>query len=432
MSIVPFLLFFALVVAIVGLINAHALRWAAVVFSLSDRSRRVLAVVLYGSLGVTFLTRVADWLWTDAPVRVPLMVASLIQLAVVVSVVLLFVVDAVLFVRARLGRLFAARRAEPEPSRAVAAPADADAPRAGVTPAREPASGFEAPRRAFLVQAAASSAFTIGCSSSLYGVFAGRHDYSIEDVPVSLPGLSRSLDGYTIVQLSDIHIGQFVGEAELAAAEELVARARPDLIVMTGDLIDHDVRRAGELGRFAQRLKPLARDGVVAITGNHDFYAGVEPTVAALERGGATVLRNRGIVIGERDAGFALLGVDDVWAARRSRGGGPDLERAVESLPELSGSALAARSMPRVLLCHNPTYFEHAAGKVGLQLSGHTHGGQVNLVVRPADLVLKNGWVAGRYTRDGSQLYINRGFGTVGPPARIGAPPEITRVVLTV
>jgi predicted MPP superfamily phosphohydrolase len=87
--------------------------------------------------------------------------------------------------------------------------------------------------------------------------------------------------------------------------------------------------------------------------------------------------------------------------------------------------------LPRVLLCHNPSFFAEAAGRVALQLSGHTHGGQVNLGVRPADYILPGGWVAGRYDRQGSALYVNRGFGTVGPPARIGAPPEVTRIILT-
>jgi predicted MPP superfamily phosphohydrolase len=175
---------------------------------------------------------------------------------------------------------------------------------------------------------------------------------------------------------------------------------------------------------------PLARHGVVAITGNHDFYAGVEPMVSAVERGGGSVLRNRGIVIGEPDAGFALLGVDDVWARRRVPGAGPKLDKAIASLPELHGRIAPARDLPRVLLCHNPSFFEEAADQVSLQLSGHTHGGQVNLVVRPADLFLKNGWVAGMYEHAGSRLYVNRGFGTVGPPARVGAPPEVTRIVL--
>jgi predicted MPP superfamily phosphohydrolase len=246
---------------------------------------------------------------------------------------------------------------------------------------------------------------------------------------VRLPGLSRTLDGFTIVQLSDIHVGSFVGDPELEAGFEFVRRARPDLVVLTGDLIDHDPRVAERLGRFARRLVPLAREGVTAIMGNHDFYAGVAETVGALERAGVEVFRNQGRVIGGA-RGFALLGVDDVWAKRIDPHAGPDLEESVRSLPKVDGRHVA-RDLPRVLLCHNPSYFEQAAGHVDVQLSGHTHGGQVNLVVRPGELFLKNGWIAGLYERSGSRLYVNRGFGTAGPPARIGSPPEISRIVLT-
>jgi predicted MPP superfamily phosphohydrolase len=163
--------------------------------------------------------------------------------------------------------------------------------------------------------------------------------------------------------------------------------------------------------------------------GNHDFYAGVDETADALTRAGAQVLRNQGRVIGGTN-GFALLGVDDVWAKRFDPDAGPDLGEAIGTLPTVDGRHVA-RDHPRVLLCHNPSYFERAAGHVDLQLSGHTHGGQVNLVVRPGELFLKNGWIAGLYERSGSRLYVNRGFGTVGPPARLGAPPEISRIVLT-
>jgi predicted MPP superfamily phosphohydrolase len=107
------------------------------------------------------------------------------------------------------------------------------------------------------------------------------------------------------------------------------------------------------------------------------------------------------------------------------------LQRAVAALPQLGGKWAPALDLPRVLLCHNPSFFSEAAGQVALQLSGHTHGGQVNFGLRPADYVLPGGWVAGRYDLRGSALYVNRGFGTVGPPARLGSPPEVTRIVLS-
>jgi uncharacterized protein len=415
-----FVVFFVVLFTLLGGINWYAYRRATQAFAFSTVARRTLASIFAVSILGMLFGRIADRVWAEAPVGPLLAVSSTLQLAILLSFVFLVLTDGARLVALLWGRFGRSRQAE---APATLAPAPEIS---GATIA----ANVEQPRRTFLSQAAAGSAFLIGGSSALYGALHGRHDYAIEEVPVKLPGLSRALDGFTIVQLSDIHIGQFVGEPELAAAEDLIRKARPDLIVLTGDLLDHDPRLAHRLGRFARRVGPLAREGVVAISGNHDFFAGIEPTVAALEAGGATVLRNRGRVIGDGAAGFALLGVDDVWAARAGRGGGPDLKRSIRSLPLLGGKVAAARDLPRVLLCHNPVFFEESAGQVALQLSGHTHGGQVNFVVRPADWVLKNGWVAGSYDRNGSRLYINRGFGTVGPPARLGAPPEITRIVL--
>jgi hypothetical protein len=287
----------------------------------------------------------------------------------------------------------------------------------------------ELPRRQFLTQAVAGSAFLIGGTSTLYGALKGRYDYTLEEVSFKLPGLGRGFSGFSIAQLSDVHIGVFVGDPELRAAEELLRKARPDLIVLTGDLLDTDPRLAAQLGRFVRRLTALARYGVVAIPGNHDYFAGVESVARAVSSAGARMLRNGALVVGDAAAGFSLLGVDDVSARRE--GTGPDLERAVLALPELAGRVAPARDLPRVLLCHNPSFFAESAGRVALQLSGHTHGGQVNLGMRPADYLLPGGWVAGRYEQSGSALYVNRGFGTVGPPARIGSPPEVTRIVLT-
>lgn len=414
-----FIVFLVVLSAVLYVVNRRALRWLQTTFALSPRGVRVVAVVLGASLALVLLGRIAGAIFPGLPVAGALSVGFAVQLAALVSVILLLPFDAALAVERVVQRLRRPAASVPttEAPANLAEPAQASTPEPQIVP-----------RRAFLTQATVGSAFLIGSSSSLYGSLAGRHDYQLEDVPVRLPGLSRALDGFTIVQLSDIHVGHFVGDAELAAAEALVRKARPDLIVLTGDLLDHDPRYAEQLGRFARKIGPLAREGVVAISGNHDFYAGIDEIAAALEAGGADVLRNRGRVIGGRE-GFALLGVDDVWGRRFNLG--PDLNTTLTTLPALDGSVAAARGLPRVLLCHNPSFFEEAAPRVGLQLSGHTHGGQINLGVRPADWLLKGGWVAGLYRERGSQLYVNRGFGTAGPPARIGAPPEVTRIVLT-
>ncbi|WP_437334352.1 metallophosphoesterase [Sorangium sp. So ce394] len=441
-----FLVVSLILIAVLGPLGVYVHRRASGLLGLGPRGRRALA----GLLAAAVLAMISARLWRgalpDGVVRGTVLLSNILSLTVLLSAVLLGIVDLGRLI-ARLARAALTRaRAAARAADAADGPADAaprpgeDAerteaggageplpPRAAPLPPRAaplpllPAAPPALPRRAFLANGAAGSAFLIGGGSAVYGALVGRHDYVIEEVAIPIPGLPRSLDGFSIVQLSDIHLGLFVGEPEMRAAEDLVRKARADLIVMTGDLIDFDPRYAEHLGRLTRRLGPLAREGVAAIPGNHDHFAGIDAALDALERGGARVLSNRGRVVGGAGGAFALLGVDDVWARGRVPGGGPDLGRALADVP---------RDLPRVLLCHNPVFFPDAAGEVALQLSGHTHGGQVNLLVRPADLVLPHGYVAGLYQRGGSHLYINRGFGTAGPPARIGAPPEVSRIVL--
>ncbi|HEY6077758.1 MAG TPA: metallophosphoesterase [Polyangiaceae bacterium] len=416
MSIVRFVVFIVVTLGLLGGLNLYVFRWARKAFGLQRRAQLAIKWVLWGSIAGMLLGRLAGRMWPGAVTTSVIAVSSTVALATIISGVMLLLADAALWLVGLVGRVRSSQQLQAEPPLALAAELPV------VVPA-------ELPRRTFLTQAAAGSAFLIGSSSSLYGALKGRQDYVIETVPLRIPGLARALDGFSIVQLSDVHIGAYTGEAELNAAFELVRQAKPDLVVLTGDLLDNDPRFAAQLGRFVRRLSPLAREGVVAISGNHDYFAGVEEMAHAIVGGGAHILQNDARIIGTKEAGFALLGVDDVWARRE--GGGPDLERALRALPKLGGRVAPALDLPRVLLCHNPSYFAEAAGQVALQLSGHTHGGQINLGIRPADYLLPGGWVAGRYDQDGSILYVNRGFGTVGPPARLGSPPEVTRIVLS-
>lgn len=423
MSAARILVFVVFMVVVLGGFNATVFRWARNAFGLGLGARRALKLVLVASIAGMVLGRLAGRVWFGGWVGGVIAVTSTVQLAVVISAVLLLVADGVGWL-SRMAKRLQQRLAAPKVAVVDATP-DTNLEIAAAVPAQAPA----LPRRAFLAQASAGSAFLIGSSSSLYGALKGRYDYSVEEVVIKIPGLPRALDGFSIAQISDVHVGVFVGDAELHIAEELLRQAKPDLIVLTGDLLDNDARLAGQLGRFVRRLPPLAREGVVAVTGNHDFFAGAEEMASAITAAGGRMLRNDALVVGGAGAGFALLGVEDVWARRE--GAGPDLERALRSLPRLAGRVAPALDLPRVLLCHNPSFFAEAAGRVALQLSGHTHGGQVNLGIRPADYILPGGWVAGRYDQQGSALYVNRGFGTVGPPARLGAPPEVTRIILT-
>jgi predicted MPP superfamily phosphohydrolase len=251
-----------------------------------------------------------------------------------------------------------------------------------------------------------------------WGALRGRFDWTIEEVPIRLEKLPKALDGFTIVQLSDLHIGTFVGERELEAGLSLVERARPDLVVITGDIVDTDPRYVPLAARRLGALR--AREGLVCIPGNHDYYTGAGAVLDGMRRAGIDVLLNRGRIIAEGDGGFALLGVDDLWARDNIGGQGPNLAAALSMVrPDLA----------TVLLAHQPRYAAIASkAGIDLQLSGHTHGGQINPGFRPINWFFR--YVAGRYDVGPTQLYVNRGFGTVGPPTRVGAPPEITKIVL--
>jgi predicted MPP superfamily phosphohydrolase len=224
------------------------------------------------------------------------------------------------------------------------------------------------------------------------------------------------------VQVSDVHVGPFFGERELSRAEELVRGLRPDLVVMTGDLVH--LRRADVAPGVAwlARLARMARHGATAIVGNHEYYVGRDFVLDAMRAAKIDVLFNEGRVVAPNDGGgFSLVGTDDLLGPLLRRGPGPDVARALLALPP---------DAARILLCHQPQFHETAATYgFDLQLSGHTHGGQIaplGPIVGRA--VFRH--VAGLSAIGDSRLYVNRGLGTSGPPTRVAVRPEITKVVL--
>ncbi len=238
------------------------------------------------------------------------------------------------------------------------------------------------------------------------------------EVSVTLPRLPARLDGFTIVQITDVHIGNTIGRAFVEAMVAEVAAARGDLIAITGDLVDGSVRR---LAHAAEPLADLrAPHGVFFVTGNHEYYSGVGPWLAHLPTLGVVPLRNERVRIGDGDASFDLAGIDD-RSGRRFRGHGPDLAAAVSGRDP---------SRELVLLAHQPRMVSDAVVHgVGLQLSGHTHGGQIwpwHYLARAQ----QGGLLAGLSRHGDTQLYVSRGTGYWGPPVRVGAPAEITRIVL--
>jgi predicted MPP superfamily phosphohydrolase len=277
-------------------------------------------------------------------------------------------------------------------------------------------------RRLFLARAAAGSAVV---GSAAIAVF-GHHEAGeivTPEIAVKLPRLPRELSGFKIAHLTDLHLGPLLREGFLESIVEKTNALAPDLVVITGDLVDAPVERLGPV------LAPLgdlrARCGVAFVTGNHEYYCGPEAWVEFLRAQGIRVLMNERIAVGDAHPGgatFDLAGIPDSSGAHFSLEHTPDLDRA-----------LAGRDPARalVLLAHQPKQIELARGRgVGLQLSGHTHGGQ--LWPFGAVVSLVQPFVAGFHRLDdGTQIYVSRGTGFWGPPMRVGNPPEIASIVLT-
>jgi predicted MPP superfamily phosphohydrolase len=241
---------------------------------------------------------------------------------------------------------------------------------------------------------------------------------AVERVEIELARWPAALDGFRIVQISDIHFGPILDERFAAWLRDRVNALAPDLIAITGDLVDGRVDRVGETVAPLAGLR--APHGRYFVTGNHDHYSGARSWAGRVAELGITVLRNEHAVVAARGERFVVAGVDDHRSRQMPGEGGEDLDAALAS---------AEAGLPVVLLAHDPTTFHRASARgVDLQLSGHTHGGQIwpfRYLVR-----LAMPWVAGLYRRGDATLYVSRGTGFWGPPMRLGAPAEITEIVL--
>ena len=244
----------------------------------------------------------------------------------------------------------------------------------------------------------------------------------IEIVRVDVPirGLPTPLQGFTIAQLSDFHVGPHVKAEDVHRAVEIANKLAPDLVVLTGDYVSGSAEHSAACARQLAALK--AAHGVHAILGNHDFWTDADVVAAILRQAGLDVLRNehRRLRVDGADpstrSGHSLwlVGIEDVWSGK------PDLEAALDGVPQ---------GAPTVLLAHEPDSADQAAGQnITLQLSGHSHGGQVRLPFVGA-LILP--YLARKYPyglrRVGEMwLYTNRGVGLIAPPVRFLCRPEIT------
>ena len=252
---------------------------------------------------------------------------------------------------------------------------------------------------------------------ALYGTLFGANVLRRERVEVPVAGLPPGWHGARIVQLSDLHSGRHVSAERLRRIARRAARLKPDLLVVTGDIVHNSTAFARQAAEAIATVPTV--HGTFAILGNHDFWAGADSVDRELTRAGIQVLRNRGIALRRRGDEIWLCGVDDPWSGRC------DLRAALRGRPP--GAAT-------VLLSHQPNTWPLAqkAG-VHLQLSGHTHGGQVAMLWLHRSLSLARlitPFVAGLYRAGTSFLDVHRGAGSVVPVFRIGARPEVTELTL--
>ena len=282
-----------------------------------------------------------------------------------------------------------------------------------VTPAIDPE------RRIFLQRAFGFAAVGATGLVSGYSFWKGLRPVAVKPLTINLGRLPQAFDGLRIVQITDLHIGPMIDGRWLGHIVDQVNDLQPDIIAVTGDLVDGSVEDLKEHVAALARL--TAPHGVYFITGNHEYYSGVEPWCAHIADLGLRVLRNERVTIGKDGASFDLAGVDD-WAAHRFPGEGADLAKA-----------LTGRDPDKalILLAHQPaTINEAAENGVDLQISGHTHGGQIwpfGYFVHMQQPYIKG---LHRHLDTATQIYVSEGTGYWGPPMRLGTSAEITEIIL--
>lgn len=265
-----------------------------------------------------------------------------------------------------------------------------------------------------------------------YGIISGAHDYRIRRVRVSLPNLPKAFDGVRIAQVSDIHSGSFFNKTAVKGGVEMLMAEKPDLIFFTGDLVNNEAEEVRDyINIFGKLRAPL---GVYSVTGNHDYgdyrqWSSAEAKrrnfadlVKAHREMGFDILLNEHRYIEQSGDRMAIIGIENWGAGRFSKYG--KLDQAYQGINDAA---------TRLLLSHDPSHWDAQVRPsypdIDISFAGHTHGFQFgveigNIKWSPSQYVYKQ-W-AGLYQEGSQYLYVNRGFGYLGYPGRIGMPPEIT------
>jgi predicted MPP superfamily phosphohydrolase len=259
----------------------------------------------------------------------------------------------------------------------------------------------------------------LGGAVTLLGLANARRTAAVVSVDVPIANLHEALHGFTIAQISDIHVGPTIKRGYLDAIVQAVNGLHADMVAVTGDLVDGSVQRLASHVAPIERL--ASRHGTFFVTGNHEYYSGAPAWIAELRRLGLRVLLNEHVVLQHESASVVVAGVTDYGAHHFGEQHRSDPQAALSDAP--------ADAAVRLLLAHQPRSAAAAADAgFDLQLSGHTHGGQFlpwNLLVR-----LQQPYTAGLHRLRSLWVYTSRGTGYWGPPKRFGAPSEITRLRL--
>ncbi|KFG74093.1 metallophosphoesterase [Streptomyces mutabilis] len=407
--------------------------------------RRIGAVVIAGGWALAVCALVAER--AGAPFWLQRVLAWPGFLWLALSIYLLLAVLAGEVVRPLLRRMLerraAARQAEAAVEPLMSPPADTERIPAGTAPSKPPrapeapgasgaAGGTAEPpasdattpgatpeeplalpsRRLFVSRVVAGAAAAAAVGTVGYGTYGVLNGPSVKRVTVPLAKLPRGAHGFRIAVVSDIHLGPVLGRGFAQKVVDTINSTQPDLIAVVGDLVDGSVK---DLGPAAAPLAGLrARHGAYFVTGNHEYFSGAEQWVAEVRRLGLIPLENARTELPH----FDLAGVNDI--SGEGEGQGPDYAKAL-------GDRDRARAC--VLLAHQPVQIHDAVDHgVDLQLSGHTHGGQLwpgNLIAGAANPTL-----AGLERYGDTQLYVSRGAGAWGPPTRVGAESDITVIEL--
>ena len=273
-------------------------------------------------------------------------------------------------------------------------------------------------KREFLKKSLTVGAIGISGLGTAYGFYSSRKGPSIISQDIFIESLPDEFENFTIAQISDLHVGPTIKIDYVDDVLTKIGHANPDLIAVTGDLVDGSVKH---LSKDLQPFKDMvANHGTFFVTGNHEYYSGVDSWLDETDRLGMTNLINESRLISKQGRQIAIAGITDFRAHQIKSSHRSNPKKAIKSIDQ---------GMTKIMLAHQPNSIHsvHDAG-VDLQLSGHTHGGQFWPFNYPTKLA--NAYLAGHYDHDGTQIYVNRGTGYWGPPLRIGIPAEISLIRL--